>query len=112
MDAHATHYAAKCTARKARLLRGLVIGKNVAEALSLLAIGRRAGAHSTAKLIRSAMAQLPPHTSLSTPVIVKDLIINEGPRRRTFMPRAQGRATPVLKKTSHLTVHLELQRAR
>lgn len=110
MHAHATHYAAKCTARKARLLRGLIIGKNVAEALALLSVGRRAGAVSTAKLIRSALAQLP--LSSSTPVLVKDLVVNEGPRRRMFMPRAQGRATPVLKKTSHLTVHLELQGAR
>lgn len=112
MDAHATHYAAKCTARKARLLRGLIVGRNVTEALALLAIGRRAGAHSTAKLIRSAMAQLPRLSAPSALVVVKDLIVNEGPRRRTFMPRAQGRATPVLKKTSHLTVYLEMQGAR
>lgn len=110
MHAHATHYAAKCTARKARLLRGLIIGKNVSEALALLSVGRRSGAISTTKLIRSALAQLPPYPSSS--VIIKNFIVNDGPRRRMFMPRAQGRATPILKKTSHLTVHLELQGAR
>jgi len=112
MLAHATHYSAKCTARKARLLRGLVIGKNVTEALGQLAIGRRAGSVATAKLIKSAMAQLPNVPSQDSSIIVKDLVVNEGPRRRMFMPRAQGRATPVLKKTSHLTVHLEFEKAR
>lgn len=112
MHAHATHYAAQCTARKARLLRGLIIGKSASEALALLSIGRRAGSVSTAKLIRSALAQLPPSSTLGAPVIVKDLVVNEGPRRRMYMPRAQGRATPILKKTSHLTVHLELEKAR
>ena len=112
MQAHATHYAAQCTARKARLLRGLIIGKSASEALALLTVGRRAGSVPTAKLIRSALAQLPPIPTHVESIIVKDLVVNEGPRRRVYMPRAQGRATPVLKKTSHLTIHLELQKAR
>jgi large subunit ribosomal protein L22 len=102
MDAKATHYAAQCTARKARLLRGLIIGKTVSHAIALLSVENRAGSVATAKLIRSALAQIP-GSSASRVVIV-----NEGPRRRLFMPRAQGRATPILKKTSHLTVHLKL----
>lgn len=106
MDAKATHYAAQCTARKARLLRELIIGKTVSHAIALLSAENRAGATATAKLIRSALAQIP--GSSASRVVVDNFIVNEGPRRRMFMPRAQGRATPILKKTSHLTVHLKL----
>jgi large subunit ribosomal protein L22 len=106
MDAKATHYAAKCTARKARLLRPLILGKTVTQAIAILSVGRRAGSVATVKLIRSALAQLPDNSSVHT--VISDFVVNEGPRRRMFMPRAQGRATPVLKKTSHLTIRLKL----
>lgn len=106
MNAKAIHYAAKCTPRKARLLRPLVIGKTTAQALALLAVERRAGSVATIKLIRSAMAQLPAQVAASA--LVTDLEVNEGPKRRMFMPRAQGRASPVLKRTAHLTVRLTI----
>lgn len=106
MDAKATHYAAKCTARKARLLRPLIIGKSVSQAIAILSVGRRSGSVATVKLIRSALAQLPENSAVNT--VISDFEVNEGPRRRMFMPRAQGRATPILKKTSHLTIRLKL----
>lgn len=106
MDAKATHCAAKCTARKARLLRPMIIGKTVPQAIAILSVERRAGSVATVKLIRSALAQLPENSAVNT--VISDFVVNEGPRRRMFMPRAQGRATPVLKKTSHLTIRLKL----
>lgn len=106
MDAKATHYAAKCTARKARLLRPLIIGKTVSQAIAVLSVERRSGSIATVKLIRSALAQLPDNSAANT--VISDFVVNEGPRRRMFMPRAQGRATPILKKTSHLTIRLKL----
>ena len=109
MNAQATHKSAKCTARKARLLRGLILGKSAAQAIALLSVERRAGSVATVKLIRSALAQLP-SGSLAQSAIIDQFIVNEGPRRRMFMPRAQGRATPVLKKTSHLTICLSMSR--
>lgn len=107
MDAKATHSGAKCTARKARLLRGLILGKSAAQAIAVLSAERRAGSVATVKLIRSALAQLPSHAAQSA--IIEQFIVNEGPRRRMFMPRAQGRATPILKKTSHLTICLSMK---
>jgi large subunit ribosomal protein L22 len=104
MNAKATHKSAKCTARKARLLRGLIIGKSAKLAIALLLAERRAGSVATVKLIRSALAQLPANSEQNA--VIDQFIVNEGPRRRQFMPRAQGRATPILKKTSHLTISL------
>jgi len=107
MDAKATHKSAKCSPRKARLLRGLIIGQTVARAVALLLAERRAGSVATVKLIRSALAQLPASYADGKDVVIKSFVVDEGMRRRMFMPRAQGRATPILKRTSHLTVLLE-----
>ena len=106
MNAKATHYAAKCTPRKARLLRPLVKGKTAAAAVALLSAERSDGYVEKIKLIKFAMAKIP--KELAANAVVADLVVNEGPRRTTFMPRAQGRASPVTKKTSHLTVRLAL----
>jgi large subunit ribosomal protein L22 len=88
------------------LLRPLIIGKTVSQAIAVLSVERRSGSVATVKLIRSALAQLPENSAVNT--VISDFVVNEGPRRRMFMPRAQGRATPILKKTSHLTIRLEL----
>ena len=106
MNAKSTHYAAQCTPRKARLLRPLLLGKSAAQAIAILSAERRAGSVATIKLIRSAMAQLP--TEMAAVAKVSDLVVNEGPKRTTYMPRAQGRATPIIKRTCHLTVRLSL----
>lgn len=102
MEAKATHTGAHCTPRKARLLRGLIIGKPVALAAAILSAERRAGAEASLKLLKSALAQVP--ATLRASGVVKDLVVNEGPKRRMFMPRAQGRATPVIKRSSHITI--------
>jgi large subunit ribosomal protein L22 len=104
MIAKATHYAVQCTPRKARLLRPLVLGKSAVNAIALLSVERRAGSVATLKLIRSALAQLPQEAAGKAKII--ELEVNEGPKRTTYMPRAQGRASPVTKRTSHVTVRL------
>lgn len=104
MIAKATHYAVQCTPRKARLLRPLVLGRSAVSAIALLSVGRRAGSVATLKLIRSALAQLPQEVANNAKVV--EMVVNEGPKRTTYMPRAQGRASPVTKRTSHVTVRL------
>lgn len=105
IKAKATHYAVQCTPRKARLLRGLVKGKPVAQAIALLSAERRAGSVAFVKLLKSALSQLAvQERSLAK---VAEIVVNEGPKRRSFMPRAQGRATLVLKRMSHVSVFLK-----
>jgi large subunit ribosomal protein L22 len=105
MQGKATLYAAQCAPRKARLLRGLVKGVTAKLAVARLAAERRSGSVATIKLIRSALAQIPEGSRAQA--VVADLVVTEGPKRRYFMPRAQGRAAPVLRRTSHLTVQLK-----
>jgi large subunit ribosomal protein L22 len=106
MQAKSTLIAALTTPRKARLLRPMIMGKSAAQAIAILAAERRSGSVATIKLIRSALAQLPSEAVSSA--VVSDLVVNEGPKRTTFMPRAQGRATPIIKRTAHLTVRLSI----
>ena len=103
---YATHYAARCAPRKARLLTGLVVGKSAAKAIATLAVERRAGSVEAIKIIRSAMAQLP--SSVAANAVVTEFVVNEGPKRKMYMPRAMGRAAPVYKRTSHLTVKVKI----
>jgi large subunit ribosomal protein L22 len=98
--ARAIHKSALVTPRKARLLRELVMGKPVVMALALLKAERRAGAAELEKVIWSAYSQL----DVSKGAVVADVIVNEGTRRSSFMPRAQGRASPIIKRMSHIGV--------
>jgi large subunit ribosomal protein L22 len=100
--ARAVHKSASVTPRKARLLRAVVMGKSVPMALALLRAERRAGAAELEKVIRSAFTQVDPTKG----AIVADVVINEGTRRSSFMPRAQGRASPIVKRLSHIGVVL------
>lgn len=106
MQGKATLYSAQCAPRKARLLRGLVMGVKADLAVARLAAERRAGSVATIKLIKSALAQIP--EGIRQGAVVSDLVVTEGPKRRYYMPRAQGRASPVLRRTSHLTVQLKV----
>ena len=103
MVGYAIHYGAQCSSRKARLLRPLVIGKSVDHALAILKVNRRSGSVPLMKVLKSAAAQF--NDPLGD-ILVREVTINEGPKRKKFMPRAQGRAFPIFKKTSHISVQL------
>ena len=102
----------RISARKARLVADMVRGKDVSEAIELLAFADKKSAPIIKKLVESAVANaehVAERTSESLDVddlYVKSIFVDAGPSLRRFRPRAQGRATPVLKKTSHITVVL------
>lgn len=93
--------------RKARLVVDLIRGKHVQEALDILKFTNKRAAPMLAKMISSAIANA---TSAATvdvdTLIVAEAFVDEGPTLKRFLPRAQGRATPIRKRTSHITVKL------
>jgi large subunit ribosomal protein L22 len=93
--------------RKARLVADLVRGMPVAVALDALRVTNKKASPLFSKLIQSAMANA---TSTSTVdidrLVVQEAYVNEGETLKRYLPRAQGRATQVKKRSSHIIVKL------
>jgi ribosomal protein L22, bacterial type len=98
---------------KMRLVIDQIRGKDVNEALGLLKFSKKHAAKQIAKVLNSAVANAEfKSREGSEPVDVDTLyishaIVNEGPALRRFMPAAQGRATPIRKRTSHVEIFLD-----
>jgi ribosomal protein L22 len=97
----------RTSARKARLVCVHLRGKSVAQARAILAFTPRAVARDWSKLLESAVANAENnHELLEEDLIVREAYADEGPTIKRFRPRAMGRATPIRKRTSHLTITL------
>jgi large subunit ribosomal protein L22 len=98
---------------KMRLVIDQIRGKDVNEALGLLRFSKKHAAKQIAKVLNSAVANAEfKSREGNEPVDVDTLfishaIVNEGPALRRFMPAAQGRATPIRKRTSHVEIILD-----
>jgi len=106
MKGTATLRFARISAQKARLVADIVRGKDASDAVRLLAYLPKKSAPLIRKLIESAIANVE-HQNQDVDVdslFVESIEVNQGPGLRRFRPRAQGRATPVVKKTAHITV--------
>jgi ribosomal protein L22 len=95
----------RSSARKARLVCDHIRGKSVPEARALLAFAPRGVAKDWAKLLDSAVANAENnHELVGDELRVTAVYADEGPTLKRFRPRAMGRATPIHKRTSHLTI--------
>ena len=104
MDASATLSNYHQSPRKVRRVATLVKGKTIAIAIAeLMHIDKRSGP-VFAKLISSAVANAKQAGVSTTDLIVKSITVNKGVVTKRWMPRAHGRATPINKRSSHLTV--------
>jgi ribosomal protein L22 len=103
--AHARYV--RTSARKARMVCGHLRGKSVQEARAILAFTPRDVARDWSKLLESAVANAENnHELLEDDLVVREAYADEGPTIKRFRPRAMGRATPIRKRTSHLTITL------
>ena len=94
-------------AKKVRLSADLVRGLKVGDALDQLRYNRKASATPIGKLIQSAVANATHNFNLDkSNLFIKEIKVDEGVVLKRWMPRAFGRATPIRKKTSHITVIL------
>jgi ribosomal protein L22 len=103
--AHARYV--RTSARKARMVCPHIRGKTVPEARAILAFTAREVARDWSKLLESAVANAENnHELLEEDLVVREAYADEGPTIKRFRPRAMGRATPIHKRTSHLTITL------
>jgi ribosomal protein L22 len=103
--AHARYV--RTSARKARMVCGHLRGKSVQEARAILAFTPRDVARDWSKLLESAVANAESnHELLEDDLVIREAYADEGPTIKRVRPRAMGRATPIRKRTSHLTIAL------
>jgi ribosomal protein L22 len=103
--AHARYV--RTSARKARMVCGHIRGKSVAEARAILAFTPREVARDWSRLLESAVANAENnHELLEDDLVVHEAYADEGPTIKRFRPRAKGSASPIRKRTSHLTITL------
>ena len=100
--------------RKVRVVADLIRGQPVGTALNVLRFTTKSAARPLAKLLRSAVANAEQNDkNLDVDqLVVRFLTVDQGPTLRRFMPRAQGRASRINKKTSHVQVTLEQRPSR
>ena len=109
-EARAIAKNVRLTPRKARLVIDLVRGKNVKEALGLLAMTNRAASEPVSKLIKSAAANAVNNFGMDEDKLYIDQIwANDGLRMKRYLPRAKGSASGLVKRNCHLTVVVKMR---
>lgn len=97
----------RTSARKARLVCDHIRGRSVPDARAILDHAPRAVARDWSKLLESAVANAENNHELpGDELVVLVAQADEGPTLRRFRPRAQGRASRINKRTSHLSIAL------
>jgi large subunit ribosomal protein L22 len=113
MESTASLQFCRVSARKARLVADLIRGKDAGQALDMLKFLPKKTAPVIATLIESAMANAEHEANRRNQALdidslyVKSIQVGQGAKLKRFRPRAQGRATPIHKKTAHITVVLD-----
>jgi large subunit ribosomal protein L22 len=92
---------------KVRLIADLVRGKKVEEALTILKFLPKKSGRLINKTLRSAVANAENTQTIDVDtLVIKTILVDEGPKLKRWRPRAMGRATRILKRTSHITMVL------
>ena len=91
--------------RKTRLVVGLIRGLSVMSARKQLMLSKKAAAKPVLKALNSALANAEHNMKLdAADFIVTRAQVDEGPKIKRYTPRAQGRATPIRLRSSHITI--------
>ncbi len=98
----------RITPMKARRVVDMVRGMRADEALSLLQFAPQAASETVYKILESAIANASTTEGLDThDLVVSVAQVDEGPTMKRWRPRAQGRATRINKRTSHITLAVQ-----
>ena len=110
MEAVAKLKHLRITPMKARRVVNTIRGKQATEALAILKFAPQAASEPIRKLVASAVANAKVKADAANimfdedDLIISQAFVDEGTTLKRFMPRAQGRAFQILKRTSHITV--------
>ena len=98
----------RISSRKVKVVIDLIRGKQVGEARAILLNTPKAASEPIGKLLKSAAANAENNVSMNRDALyVAQALVSPGPTLKRVMPRAQGRAFRINKRTSHITVVLK-----
>ena len=106
MEAKAIAKFQRVSPRKTALIARNVRGKGIEEAMNILRFTPNKPAGAILNVLKSAAANATQMAGNVDAMFVKEILVTSGPTWKRFMPRSQGRATKIHKRTSHITVIL------
>ena len=105
METRAIQRYVRITPRKCNQVLELIRGQSVESAQTTLEFTPKLGARIVQKVLKSAVANALHEGKVRLEdLYVKEAVVGAGPTLNRWLPRAQGRATPLLKRTSHVQV--------
>jgi len=105
METKAVAKYIRISPQKTRLVADVVRGMDVETAITTLRFMPKKAARILRKVIESAVANADQMETIDVDSLyVKTIMIDGGPSLKRFRPRAMGRATRIIKRTSHITV--------
>jgi large subunit ribosomal protein L22 len=112
MRVSATARYLRGSTRKTRLVTQAIKGKKVEDAAAILRFMPQKAAADVARVLKSATSNAENNHSLSAEdLVIVDAVANGGPMIKRFQPRAQGRAFPIHKPMTHITIVVADQEA-
>ncbi len=110
IEAHAIQRTTRQSPYKMRLVIDQIRGQRVNDALALLKFSKKHAAEQIEKTLLSAVANAQQAARAANAnldvdaLVITKAIVNEGPKLKRWTPAAMGRATPMLKRTSHIEI--------
>jgi large subunit ribosomal protein L22 len=105
MDVTATRKYIRMTTRKIGLVVDAVRGKPVKEAMDILRFMNRAAAREVSAAVKSAAANAEQNNHMDPDeLFIAEIYANKAPTAKRWQPGPRGRANPILKRSSHITV--------
>ena len=105
----ASHKFARIAPRKARLVADQIRGKGIEDALATLEFSPRRGACFIKSVLRSAIANAEEANLDVGRLFVSESRVDEGPTIKRFQPKDRGRSHPIMKRTSHIHVSVDVR---
>ena len=105
MEARAIHRYARISPRKVKIVIDLIRNKPVGVAMGILKNTPKSASELLIKLLKSVIANAENNNNMNVDALyVSEAFANPGPILKRMMPRAQGRAFRINKRTSHITL--------
>ena len=105
MEVKATAKYMRISAQKVRRIVDAIKGRPAEAGLNALKFMPQKSAGMVEKILRSAIANAEQNAELDVDsLMIKNIIVDEGPTLKRFRARARGRGSRILKRTSHITV--------